>query len=432
MPAMLPSHKKKNNNNGKRKNPPADQQTAGSDNMVAMTFQRGSQGGGRGRGRSSGAGRGQQRAETAQATGTRAPQSYEEYIDMPCLAHIDLATSKSTHTNRHCKWVNDLKSDLEAGYKRAQKPRPRGKGGKGKKEPEAAGDDMDEDDATQDAEEGAAAKSGNPWAKKTAGAYHTFLSTLTVQQKKSAFRTLNATIPAVPQYVKWSENPCVFNRSDHPTIIPKECYALVVSPRIEGYDFSKYLMDGGASLNIMYLETLEKMNLTRANLKHSTVEFHGVVPGKKGNSLGCIKLPVAFGDVNNYREEMINFEVVDFKSSYHVIFGRPTYHKFHARPCDIYNKLKIPGPNGMITVTGSFKKAQECALGEAAFAESVLSGEEMKGYRALVNPEEMHTTKKQISDHESSFNSAQDTKKVDLVPGDSSKQVSMGSNLNNK
>src|SRR3954463_13700057 len=129
------------------KNPPADQQTAGSDNMVAMTFQRGSQGGGRGRGRSSGAGMDQQHAETAQATETCAPQSYEEYRDMPCLAHIDPATGKSTHTNRHFKWVNDLKSDPEAGYKRAQKPRPRGKGGKGKKEMKAAGEDMDEDDA---------------------------------------------------------------------------------------------------------------------------------------------------------------------------------------------------------------------------------------------------------------------------------------------
>src|SRR3954463_684715 len=191
MPAMLPSHKKKNNNNGKRKNPPADQQTAGSDNMVAMTFQRGSQGGGRGRGRSSGAGKGQQRAETAQATGTRAPQSYEEYRDRPFLAHIDPATGKSTHTNRHCKWVNDLKSDPEAGNKRARKPRPRGKGGKGKKEPEAAGEDMDEDDATPDAEDCATAQSGNPWAKKTAGAYHTFLSTPTVLQKKSTFWALN-------------------------------------------------------------------------------------------------------------------------------------------------------------------------------------------------------------------------------------------------
>src|SRR4051812_22410850 len=140
---------------------------------------------------------------------------------MPCLAHIDPATGKSTHTNRHCKWVNDLKSDPEAGYKRTQKPRPRGKGGKGKKEPEAAGEDMDEDDATLDAEDGTAEKSRNPWAKKTVGAYHTFLSTPIVRQKKSTFRTLNTTLPAVPQYVKWSENPYVFDMSDHPTIIPK-------------------------------------------------------------------------------------------------------------------------------------------------------------------------------------------------------------------
>ncbi|KAK1614073.1 hypothetical protein QYE76_019590 [Lolium multiflorum] len=207
-------------------------------------------------------------------------------------------------------------NDPEAGYKRARKHRPRGKGGKGKNKDkeEDSSEAMDEDDA-----------SPNP--------------------------------RRVPQPT--SPTPL----SDHPAVIPKECYALVVSPRIDGYDFSKCLMDGGASLNIMYLETLEKMNLTKEQLKHSTTEFHGVVPGKKANSLGSIKLPVAFGDVNNYREEMITFEVVPFKSSYHVIFGRPTYHKFHARhatsttssrfrvltvgsPCHIPDDAAVPeGPN---------------------------------------------------------------------------------------
>ncbi|KAK1668522.1 hypothetical protein QYE76_056681 [Lolium multiflorum] len=143
--------------------------------------------------------------------------------------------------------------------------------------------------------------------------------------KKSALRILNATFGCAAD-VKWSEKACTFDRSDHPAVIPKECYALVVSPRIDGYDFSKCLMDEGASLNIMYLETLEKMNLTKDQLKHSTTEFHGVVPGKKANS-GQHQTSVAFGD--NYREEMITFEVVPFKSSYHVIFGRPTYHKCH-------------------------------------------------------------------------------------------------------
>ncbi|KAK1609888.1 hypothetical protein QYE76_033561 [Lolium multiflorum] len=302
------------------------------------------------------------------------------------------------------------------GYKRARKHRPRGKGGKGKNKDkeEDSSEAMDEDDASPEPKEGTAANKSNPFGKKSVGTYHTFLGTPTVRAKKSALRILNATVPAVPQYVKWSEKACTFDRSDHPAVIPKECYALVVSPRIDGYDFSKCLMDGGASLNIMYLETLEKMNLTKDQLKHSTTEFHGVVPGKKANSLGSIKLPVAFGDVNNYREEMITFEVVPFKSSYHVIFGRPTYHKFHARACYIYNKLKIPGPNGMITVSGDYKKARDCEEGEAAFAESVISGEELQGYRAAVDPTEMQTTKKQISEQKTSFKAAIETKKHDL------------------
>ncbi|KAK1608287.1 hypothetical protein QYE76_031960 [Lolium multiflorum] len=282
----------------------------------------------------------------ATAGGSRAPQTYEEYRDMPCLAHLDPVTGKSTHT-RNCKWVNDLKNDPEAGYKRARKHRPRGKGGKGKNKDkdEDSSEAMEEDDNSPDPKSGTAGKS-NPFDKKSVGAYHTFLGTPTVRATKSAARILNAIVPAVPQYVRWSEIPCTFDREDHPVIVPKECYALVVSPRIDGYDFSKCLMDGGASLNIMYLETLERMNLTKEQLKHSTTEFHGVVPGKKANSLGSITLPVAFGDVHNFREERITFEVVPFKSSYHVIFGRPTYHKFHARACYIYNKLKIPGPKG--------------------------------------------------------------------------------------
>ncbi|KAK1686207.1 hypothetical protein QYE76_047055 [Lolium multiflorum] len=303
---------------------------------------------------------------------------------------------------RNCKWVNDPKSDPEAGYKRARKHRPHGKGGKGKNKDkdEDSSEAMDEDDASPDPKEGSAAKP-NPFVKKSAGAYHTFLGTPTVRASKSALRILNATAGCAA-----------------------ECYALVVSPRIDDYDFSKCLVDGGASLNIMYLETLERMNLTKEQLKHSTTEFHGVVPGKKASSLGSIRLPVAFGDINNFHEEMITFEVVPFKSSYHVIFGRSTYHKFHARACYIYNKLKIPGPNGMITVSGDYKKAHECELGEAAFAESVISGEELQGYRATVDPKEMNTTKKQVSEQKTSFKAAIETKKIDFKEGDTTKQPS--------
>jgi hypothetical protein len=49
---------------------------------------------------------------------------------MPCLAHLDV-NSKSTRTNRNCKFIDNLKEDQEAGYKLSIKKK-RDKGGKRK------------------------------------------------------------------------------------------------------------------------------------------------------------------------------------------------------------------------------------------------------------------------------------------------------------
>jgi hypothetical protein len=57
---------------------------------------------------------------------------------------------------------------------------------------------MDEDDASPDPKEASVANKSNPFVKKCAGAYHTFLGTPTVRAKKSALRVLNATLPVVP------------------------------------------------------------------------------------------------------------------------------------------------------------------------------------------------------------------------------------------
>src|SRR3954464_6051556 len=143
---------------------------------------------------------------------------------------------------------------------------------------------------------------------------------------------------------------------------------MVISPLIDGNEFTKCMVDSGSSINFMYLDTLHKMNLTEANLRQTSTIFHGVVPGREARSLGCITLQVAFGDANNYRQERMTFEVVPFKSVYHVIFGRDIFHTFMAKPCFIYNELKILGPNGVITVSGSFAKARDSEISEEAYA----------------------------------------------------------------
>ena len=88
------------------------------------------------------------------------------------------------------------------------------------------------------------------------------------------------------------------------------------------------------------------------------------------------------------------FEVVPFKSVYHVIFRRPAFQQFMAISNYIYNKLKMPGPNGVIAVTSSFKRAQECETGEAAYAEAVLYGEELEEFQKQAKAAEMPATKK--------------------------------------
>jgi hypothetical protein len=49
--------------------------------------------------------------------------------------------------------------------------------------------------------------------------------------------------------------------------------------------------------------------------------FYGVVLGKAAYPIGRVCLPVTFGTKENFRTEYLTFEVTNFRSSYHAIFG---------------------------------------------------------------------------------------------------------------
>jgi hypothetical protein len=78
---------------------------------------------------------------------------------------------------------------------------------------------------------------------------------------------------------------------------------LVVDPVIGNARFSKVLMNGNCSLNILYAHTLRLMGIELDQLRPSTTLFHGVTPGKHVHSLGQIDLPVWFGTPGNFRKE---------------------------------------------------------------------------------------------------------------------------------
>jgi hypothetical protein len=113
---------------------------------------------------------------------------------------------------------------------------------------------------------------------------------------------------------------------------------------------TKVLIDRGVGLNIIFANTLRKIGLDFAGLLTPTdIPFYRIVPGKVAMPLGQIMLPVTFGTPDNYRTEFIKFEVADFESSYHAIFGRPALAKFLAVPHYPYLLLKMPGPNGVLS-----------------------------------------------------------------------------------
>ena len=65
---------------------------------------------------------------------------------------------------------------------------------------------------------------------------------------------------------------------------------------------------------------------------------------------GKITLDVVFGSQDNYRSEEVTFQVAPFGSGYRALLGREAFTIFQAIPNYGYMKLKMPGPNRIITL----------------------------------------------------------------------------------
>jgi hypothetical protein len=71
-------------------------------------------------------------------------------------------------------------------------------------------------------------------------------------------------------------------------------------------------------------------------------------------------MPVTFGTMENYRTEFLRFKVANFDCRYNAIIGRPGLAKFMAIPHYTYMILKMPGPQGIITMRADFQGTAEC------------------------------------------------------------------------
>ena len=111
-----------------------------------------------------------------------------------------------------------------------------------------------------------------------------------------------------------------------------------------------------------------------------------MILGVQAYPLGQIDLPVMFGNRANFRLEVLTFEVVDFLGSYHTILGRPCYAKFMAISNYTYLKLKMPGPNDVITVGSTFSHAYTCDREHYELTTAIINSSELPRLGELSTP----------------------------------------------
>ena len=105
---------------------------------------------------------------------------------------------------------------------------------------------------------------------------------------------------------------------------------MLSSPIISNVVVTRTLIDGGAGLNVLSMETFNNLQVPYNQLQ-PTKPFSGVTDGSTV-PIGQVRLPVTFGACDNYRTELIDFDVAHIRLPYNAILGYPALAKFMAVP----------------------------------------------------------------------------------------------------
>jgi hypothetical protein len=236
------------------------------------------------------------------------------------------------------------------------------------------------------------------------------------------------------QPLRWLEQPITFSRDDHWVhILDPGSYPLAVEPIVEGALLPLTLIDGGSGLNIIFLETLKEMDFDFKRLIARDEPFFGIVPGKAAYHMGRVSLPMTFGIEENFRMKYLNSEIDDFKSSYHAILNYYRLVMFMVITHYTNLVLKMPAPNGVLTVYGDLIVSLKCdneALEITTTNACIDASAVMVAKAAKVAPTDLTILEQRRTD--TALDATPTTKKVYLSLADPEKTVVIGDNFGEK
>ncbi len=100
--------------------------------------------------------------------------------------------------------------------------------------------------------------------------FETFASN---NKRKRALRELNE-VCQIAVINPWNDTAITFNAGDEPRYrTVRAPAALVLSPIVDGFRLTKVLMDGGSRLNLIYEDTLHKMEIDMSRIMQINTTF---------------------------------------------------------------------------------------------------------------------------------------------------------------
>ncbi|XP_073035211.1 uncharacterized protein [Primulina eburnea] len=135
--------------------------------------------------------------------------------------------------------------------------------------------------------------------------------------------------------------------------------ALVIQAKVANYDIRRVFVDSGSSVNVIFLEALDQMNLEDYRLQPVETALFGFA-GHTVYPRGEITLPLTIGAEDLRKTVMTVFTVVNAPTSYNIILGRPAMNALRAVASAYHQKLKFPVGNRIGEVKGDQPSSRKC------------------------------------------------------------------------
>ena len=106
------------------------------------------------------------------------------------------------------------------------------------------------------------------------------------------------------------------------------------------------MVDNGLAINVCPLRILPKLGLTEADLKPSEVVIKAYDDTKRPIAR-TLRALVKTGPI----EEWVNLHIIDIPITFAILLGRPWFHPLGGVPLTLYQKIKFPHGEKVITIS---------------------------------------------------------------------------------